>query len=109
MSGTEIEPVGEIPYSTEVLPETEWVCLEAEDGRKLTCTLDHPLYAEEGKRQAGTLAVGDRVIMDTGVRRLVAVGRIQRKCSKWRIVMAEGHLFWANGYLSHNSKPPNQI
>ena len=108
MSGTDIETVGDLPYSTEVLEETEWIALESETGQKLACTWDHPLYTEDGKTTADELTVGDRLIMNTGIRKLVSAGRFERKCSKWKIIMPEGHLFWANGFLSHNSKT-NQV
>lgn len=106
MSGiTDIETLGGLPYELEVLPEFHWVRLEADDGRVLVCTEDHPLYHEEdGKVRADSLTPGDRVIMDDGVHALKSADWLQKKCSKYRVSMPKGHLFYANGFLSHNVK-----
>jgi len=106
MSGTEILPVGDLDYSLEVLPEFNWVSMTLEDGRSLNCTADHPIYhALAGKVRADHLAVGDLLITDVGEMPIKSICRIQRKCSKYKVAMLKGHLFWANGILSHNVKP----
>lgn len=105
MSGTDIETVGDLGYSLEVLPETQWIHLRTKD-YELYCTYDHPLYhAAEGKIRADELKKGDLVITAKGEQELLLVEPHQRKCSKYRVHMQEGHLFWANGYCSHNVKP----
>jgi hypothetical protein len=105
MSGTEIEPLGGLDYQIEVLPEFEWVQIKMEDSRVLTCTLDHPLYhAVTGKTDASELAEGDLLITDQGQMPIMSIRRIQRKCSKYKVMMPKGHLYWANGLLSHNQK-----
>ena len=105
MSGTDIQTLGDLPFEIEVLPETEWVHLRIEDGRELYCTLDHPLYhAVSGKIRAEHLSEGERVITDLGEQRIVKVNRHRRVCSKHKVVMTKGHLYWANGFLSHNAK-----
>lgn len=106
MAGTEIEALGDLDFKIEVLSEFNWIHLELEDGRFLSCTLDHPLYhAVTGKIRADCLSVGDLVITDKGEQRLEAVHYFKKKCSKHKVTMPKGHLFWANGFLSHNLKP----
>lgn len=105
MSGTEIEPLGGLDYAIEVLPEFNWVQIKMEDGRVLGCTVDHPLYhAVNGKTDAGKLVEGDLLITDVGQMPIAHIRRIQRKCSKYKVMMPKGHLYWANGLLSHNQK-----
>jgi hypothetical protein len=38
---------------------------------------------------------------------IVVANFIRRVCSKHKVIMPKGHLFWANGILSHNTKPVN--
>lgn len=105
MSGTDIQPVGDIAYKLEVLPETEWVHLRIADGRELYCTYDHPLYhAIHGKVRADSLAEGELIITDRGEQKITTANFHRRVCSKHRVHMEEGHLYWANGFLSHNYK-----
>lgn len=105
-AGTEIAPCGDGKYEIQVLGEQRWIRVEVKDGRWLFCTYDHPLYREdEGRTTAETLEVGMALIMDDGVREIVAVDRIVKSCSKWKIEMPDGHLYYANGFLSHNQKP----
>jgi hypothetical protein len=106
MSGTDIVPVGDHEYSLEVIPEAEWIHIRIEDGRDLYCTYDHPLYhAVGGKMKAEGLEKGDLLITDSGEQRAVLVDFHKRKCSKYKVHMKQGHLYFANGILSHNSKP----
>lgn len=108
MSGTEIVPVGGIEYKLGVHKETDWVRLETEDKRVLFCTHNHPLYHDErGRIVADALVPGDPLLMDDGVRELKDVDWITRICSKHSVHMPHGHLFYANGFLSHNAKPVN--
>jgi len=106
MSGTDIVPVGGIEYKIQVHKETDWVRLETEDKRVLFCTHNHPLYHDEkGRVVADSLLPGDPVLMDDGVREVKDVDWMTRVCSKHSVHMPHGHLFYANGYLSHNQKP----
>lgn len=108
MSGTDIVPLGGIEYKIGVHAEREWVRLESEDGRVLFCTQNHPLYHEERGRTAADLLVpGDMLIMDNGVRGLKSVDWVRKSCSKHSVHMPNGHLFYANSFLSHNLKPVN--
>lgn len=106
MAGTEIETLGDLPYELQIFQEFEWVHLVLEDRRYLNCTHDHPLFhAERGKVPADELMRGDLVITDRGEMELKEVSWFNKKCSKHKVIMGEGHLFWANGFLSHNFKP----
>ena len=106
MSGTEVIALGDSTPSLEVLPETHWVHLRTADLRDLYCTFDHPLYhAQRGRTRADELVVGDLIITDTGEQKLVTAEYKKRVCSKYRVHIPNGHLYWANGYLSHNFKP----
>jgi hypothetical protein len=105
MSGTEIVPLGGIEYTLKVHGEREWVRLESEDGKVLCCTRNHPLYTENrGRTVADLLLPGDMLIMESGVRGLKSVDWFTKNCSKHSVHMPNGHLFYANGYLSHNQK-----
>jgi hypothetical protein len=102
MSGTDIETVGGLSYTNQILPESHWVHLRTES-HELYCTYDHPLYhALKGQVPAESLVAGDLVITDQGEQELVSVGFCARQCSKYKITMDKGHLFWSNGFLSHN-------
>lgn len=106
MSGTEVIPLGDSTASLEVLPENWWVHLRVEDGRDLYCTYNHPLYhAHSGRIQADRLTVGEMIITDAGEQKIVTAEFKKRVCSKYRVHIPKGHLYWANGFLSHNFKP----
>jgi len=106
MAGTDIETLGGIPYQCEVTPESQWVRITVEDGRSLACTFDHPLFhSENGRIPAYDVEVGDLLIMDNGERKVKEKIEFTKVCSKWKIMMEDGHLFHANGFLSHNLKP----
>lgn len=106
MAGTGIQTVGGLSFERETKPETQWIRLTAEDGRSLDCTFDHPLFvSDRGKTIAVDVQMGDLVLMDNGERRVKELLRFHRADSKWKISMKDGHLFYANGFLSHNLKP----
>lgn len=108
MSGTDIVTVGGLPYDISVIGETEWIHLKIADGRELYCTYDHPLYhAVHGKMRADRMSEGEWIITDTGKQQIVGADFVRRACSKHKIVMEKGHLYWANGFLSSNFKPVN--
>jgi len=105
MEGTLIAPVGDMDYQVERIPESEWMYLQVTDRRYLNCTLDHPLYhADRGRVEASQLTVGDKIITDTGEQEIVNTHFFTQKFQKNKVQMRVGHLFWANGFLSHNIK-----
>jgi len=105
--GTHIEPLGN-PRPSEIRelihPHEKWIHLEAESF-VLECTPNHPLYhAERGKVRADELRAGDYVITRSGEKQLSTVDSFIRACNKVELQMKFGHLFWANGFMSHNIK-----
>jgi hypothetical protein len=105
MAGTDLDTVGDLPYTIELYPETDWVHLKIEDGRDLYCTNDHPLYhSKNGRVRADSIAEGDIVITDSGEQLITLAYFTRRVCSKHCIKMQKGHLYFANGFLSHNVK-----
>lgn len=104
--GTDIKPLGDIGYNTVHYKQTDWYHIACEDyPRTLNCTPDHAMYhAERGKVHAEQLKVGDKVITEHGERTLSAVQPFYRDCTKVEVKMFDGHLYYANGYLSHNYK-----
>lgn len=106
MLGTDIETMGGGEYHTQHHPQNEWIHLAA-DGypRSLNCTPNHPLYhAEKGKIQARKFSVGDWIITEQGERKVTQVKPFVRVCTKVEVKMPSGHLFFANGFMSHNMK-----
>jgi|SRR6185312_6271828 len=109
MLGTDIEPMGCSGYNTVHHPHAEWIHIAA-DGypRSLNCTLNHPLYhADKGKLRADQFSEGDWIITEHGERRVKEVRIFRRVCTKVEVKMMDGHIFFANGYQSHNVKMDN--
>lgn len=105
MLGTEVVTLGAIDYAAVHYPCSEWVHIQADYPRSLTCTPDHPLYhASKGKIRAKDFEIGDFIITNVGEREVLDVHHLRRSCTKVQVQMDHGHLFWANGYLSHNLK-----
>ena len=105
LKGTDIRALGGVAIETSEHEQADWVRIEAEDGRSLVCTPDHPLYhAKHGKTEAELLVAGMTVLTDQGEAMLVKVERIHQEGTKVAVKMSKGHLFWANGFLSHNLK-----
>jgi len=106
--GTHIEVLGSHGKSDVqefIHPQEKWVHLETDHGLVLECTPNHMLYHEEhGKMEAQLLKEGDNVITRFGVQMLVKSYPFIHGCSKVEVKMKFGHLFWANGFLSHNNK-----
>jgi hypothetical protein len=108
IAGTKIVPIG---YSclTHRKKNSFWTEIELADGRTLTATPDHPVYTpERGKIRLCDVEVGNELLTDIG---LIRVVRAEAKIidSEMEIVsMTRGHLYYANGILSHNFKLPGQ-
>lgn len=111
MVNTNIEPLGEIApheWRTQNFHQREWVRLETSTGRVLACTPNHPLYSPDGQQRADRFSSGKWIITDQGEEKLSDVQKFLRDCTKVQVEMSRGHLFWANGFLSHNIKIPQQ-
>lgn len=108
MLNTKIEPFAEgQEFSTFHHRQTDWISIAAEEWPTvLNCTPNHPLYhSEKGKIRADEFKVGDLIITKRGERRVVEVRPFYRNCTKMEVKMPTGHLYFANGFLSHNVKP----
>ena len=103
---TTITTLGNLPFTRQELAETYWSEIHLKDGRKLRGTRNHPVYTERGKVSLSTVGIGSRLITDTGLVEVVANDYVEEEGTKWRVVMPRGHLYWANGILSHNLKAP---
>lgn len=108
MLNTDIKPLHkDQSYSTNHYRQTDWINLAVSDyPRTLNCTPNHPLYhADKGKIRADEFKVGDWIITEHGERKLAEVRLFYKDCTKMEVMMPDGHLFFANGFLSHNVKP----
>jgi hypothetical protein len=112
MLGTKIEPLGDIrpdEWQTTNHRWEDWVRIETSNGpfvRGLNCTPNHPLYdSEKGKVEAEFFLGKNRwIITEAGEEKISATTQFIRGCTKVHTEMKRGHLFWANGFLSHNFK-----
>lgn len=84
-------------------PQTSWVVLYLEGGRKLISTPGHIIFTENGMVPVALLKKGTRVITRSGLSRVQKLARLDKEMTKL-CVSLKGHLFWANGILSHNLK-----
>lgn len=111
MLNTKIKPLADSQeYSTFHMRQTDWLNFVVENTvdcpTMLNCTPDHPLYhADKGKIRADEFQEGDWIITDHGEQKLSRVAPFYRDCTKVKVEMPSGHLFFANGFLSHNFKP----
>ena len=107
IKGTQIVTLGKSPFALEESFENRWVTITLQDGRHLTCTYDHPLFtSQNGRCEADHIAAGDLMLTDTGECKVISVvfNDVQ-PAQKVCVRMEYGHLFYANGFLSHNLKP----
>lgn len=104
LEGTEIVP---LTHAMRVTSEENqsWIEIELADGRRLTATPDHPIYTDRGKTPLRLVEVGEGVVTDKGIVAAARIAPLQRPGRKLVVSMQRGHLFWANGVLSHNLKP----
>lgn len=108
MVNTNIEPVFEIsPWDWKTVnhPETDWVRIVTDNLMMLACTKNHPLYDEEERQQkAEWFTAGKWIQTNLGLQKITDVQNFYKDCVKQQVMMKSGHLFWANGFLSHNIK-----
>lgn len=105
--GTEIDPLGPIKadeWRTEMTAQDDWFALGTQRGLRLDCTPSHPLYTDNGKTPAEKLKVGDWLITEIGMEKLIKCDMWKHRCTKQQVFMNYGHLYWANGFLSSNAK-----
>jgi hypothetical protein len=105
VEGTIIEPLGDAKMTQEVLDESTWIELTTENGCVLRATKTHPVFTEHiGKTPLSIVHVGDMLVTKQGSSRVIKLNLIYVLGKKVRVQMESGHLFWANGILSHNVK-----
>lgn len=106
MVGTVIETLGPSPWHQQQLPQNEWVRIFTDRGRELIGTPDHPLFtARAGRTEMRDIRKGDKVLCIEGEETVMNAQAFARPGFKIQVHMDWGHLFWANGFLSHNVKP----
>lgn len=109
MRGTHIETLGEYPYKSILAPETDWWRIVTKSGRSINSTHNHSLYnADAGKVRADSFRVGQWAIAIDGEDKIVESHPFKRQCTKELVSMDNGHLYWGNGLLNHNSKAVDQ-
>jgi len=106
--GTHIEPLGSFGKSEiteKIHPQKDWWHFESDGGLVLECTPNHNMYhALKGRVEAQTIGTGEKVITRFGEQTITKAYHFIHACNKVEVVMERGHLFWANGFLSHNGK-----
>jgi len=109
MLGTDIETVDGSNYSTIHYPNDKWWRLVDEAGNWIHCTPNHRLYDSVGvPLEASKWKVGGYNCTPGGDYMVVESGPFNRACTKVMVSMPKLHMYWANGWLSHNTKilPP---
>ncbi len=103
LQGTAIRPLGS-PAFAHPFENSEWIEIESESGRKLTATPSHRLMTERGKVSLEDLVVGDLAITEGGSEKITRKERLRFRANATKVEMPQGHLYWSNGFLSHNIK-----
>ena len=103
-AGTTVEPLGENAVFIRREFASLWVRVETANGCVLDAVPEHPVYTDRGKTQVQHLKVGEDVITKEGMSRVVSIECIAEDDDKLVVTLDQGHLYWANGILSHNRK-----
>jgi hypothetical protein len=106
MSGTDIEPLyRDWTYETRIHPESKWFRVVSNLGHTLNAVKGHKLYHPDGQLvEIQNLKVGDWLVHRQGDLQVAELTPFIQVCTKWEIMMPKGHLYFANGFLSHNVK-----
>ena len=73
-----------------------------EDGWELCSTPEHPIATPDGFRKAGSLAVGDEVVVADGTARISRIDREKKQGRVFDLSVEPGNTFFAAGVLVHN-------
>ena len=128
MNGTFVDPIGDYgSMRQEIVGHNYWISIVTDNGRQLSGTYDHPVYAcwdddvqnmvdacKDFDEQKADLfrtpmefvEMGMHVMTNDGPAKVINWYKFSRACSKRVVHMERGHLFWANGILSHNKMNP---
>lgn len=104
--GTALEVLGQGKAELDLIEWSDWVVIEAANGWRLKAVPNHRIYTEHGKRRMDELLIGEMAVTKTGESPVKTVRRLCQPGYKVKIQIPEGHLFWADGFLSHNIKLP---
>jgi hypothetical protein len=107
IEGTLVEPLDNMPCTRHLVDACEWWTVRTENGCELTAVPQHQVYTDRGKIAMQDVDLSDYAVTKRGVSRVVFVQPSTRIARKIYTQMPEGHLYWANGILSHNLKPIN--
>lgn len=102
IEGTPIESLGGSEVQTDLIEEINWSIIETESGHTLTASSSHLLYTRRGLVPISTLTPDDFVVTKKGESRVVIASTRQKAAKKMAIHVPDGHLYWADGILSHN-------
>lgn len=102
IEGTSIESLGGSEVQTNLIEEMNWTIIETDSGHTLTASSSHLLYTRRGLVPISTLTPDDFIVTKKGESRIVIVSTRQRAAKKMAIHVPDGHLYWADGILSHN-------
>lgn len=103
LEGTVIVPLTH-PMRLIAKQNHDWIETTLSDGRLLTATPDHPIYTDRGKIPLAELTVGELVVTRQGMVPVATKRELRFPARKLVVSMLRGHLFWANGILSHNKR-----
>lgn len=105
MLGTNLKPLGNEQIDTVNHKQSDWVRIET-DTNSLNCTPNHPLYdSEQGKVDASFFLGKHRwIITDQGEKLVTCAIEFVDDYTKVEVRMKSGHIFFANGFMSHNIK-----
>jgi hypothetical protein len=104
LEGTVIEALNNEPMILERHSEEKW-CTIVTEHFSLTGSYDHPVFDEHrGMVPISSISIGDYVVTQKGEEKVVNCYTRLLPETKVKVTMARGHLFWANGILSHNKE-----
>lgn len=93
------------PLHATRLANDEWIKIILNNGLLLQASPKHQVYALRGKTPLDEIKVGDWVVTAMGESPVTKVQHIKETGEKLVVEVPRGHLYWANGILSHNFKP----
>lgn len=104
IEGTEIVAVGVSQPKIEKVFETNWVRIKTKNGKELVASHSHLLYTRYGLQRIRMLTIGEAVVTIDGESEITDITTETKRAYKLAIEIPIGHLYWANGILSHNVK-----
>lgn len=82
----------------------EWIDIRTAH-RRLVAVPNHLIFTDTRKMMMKELAVGYDIVTKDGLEQVTRIDRILHPWRKKQVFCKVGHLYWANGALSHNRKP----